>query len=145
MPEPTVAEIQQALTSSAVAGAIAASGVEVHEHARSQLASLISAEVNLVPHNGQLVPCGPGLRPINDHVREALARPEFSHFLKAGKTLPGTPGRAVAQAPLDMAAMDALPIGERVVAMTNHARGPAGDGRDDPRFSFGLPSSRRPA
>jgi len=46
--------------------------------AAEQAAALIASDAQVVA--GQVV--GPGLRPIGQHISEALGKPEFSHFLR---------------------------------------------------------------
>jgi len=84
-------------TSMALSSAIDAAGVTLNPGAREQLVTLLRSEVSHVTTaDGRLVPAGPGLKSLNDHVRETLAKPEWSHFARGGPSAPAGQTRPAA-------------------------------------------------
>jgi hypothetical protein len=134
------AQGQREVVATAIAGALGTAGVELVPGSQHQLTELLKADVQLVNHGGQLIPAGPGLKPVDQYVREQLGRPEYAHFVR-GKTASPATGNQAGIPPADL---DSLSMGERVIRATlaarpDHTR-PASE---DMSQSFGLPSSRR--
>jgi hypothetical protein len=134
---------QQAVVDGAIGAAIDNSGIPLASGAaRQQLAELLRGEVSLINHGGQLVPAGPGLVPVAQHVKARLAQPEYQHFT-ASRPVAGQPGGLV-PSPGD-------PEKSLGVRMIEHAqaqraaqqapgRSPATDMSQ--RFGLGFPTSR---
>jgi hypothetical protein len=132
------AQQEQTAIGAAIAGALGSAGVELNPGVQGQLVALLRPDVSLVNHGGTTIPAGPGLKPVDQFVRERLASPEFAHFVRGravnqgqanqgGIPTPGAPGESLGAAVIRHA------VGQRA---EREAR--FGDAQTDMGRSFGL-------
>ncbi len=76
------ASSRRAAATAGIATALQAAGHTLAPGAASQLTALFADEVVVHREGDRLIPTGPGLMPISDFVKERLARPEYSHFIR---------------------------------------------------------------
>ena len=85
---------QQANVAAALSGAIDGAGVQLRPGVAGQVVELLRADVQTVSANGTQIFAGPGLRSLQEHVKDRLTSAEFGHFRVDGARPPaGRPDR----------------------------------------------------
>jgi len=100
--------------------ATALSGYNLNPGAAEQLGRLLAPEVVVHKENDVLIVTGPGLKPIQDFVKERLASPEYAHFARNGSAPAGQTRTAGPVLPEPDASRETL--GDRVIRAAVEAR-----------------------
>jgi len=139
-----LARYEQTARDSAKSAAIAnALGeYQLNPGAAEQLALLIGPDAQVHDDGGRLVVTGPGLTPLNEHLRAKLAQPEFAHFQRTQtgrQQAPRMPGPGTVGAPTQQPdeSLGAF-IARRGIENQGAAQAAATDPRADMSKPFGL-------
>jgi hypothetical protein len=123
-----------------IAGAIDASGLELHPGARGQITELLRNEITLVNHGGgPAIPVGPGLAPAAKHIADRLASDQFSHFVKGRALSPATPATPAGR----QTEIEASTLGARMIAHAQQQAAARQAVQGDPRTNMTLPYGLR--
>jgi hypothetical protein len=126
----------------AIAGALA--GHDLHPGAAGQLAALLDPTISIQrTGDGREVVMGPAFRPLEDHIRETLGKPEYAHFKRQAGFQPASSPGPAAQ-PVTMAeSWQALPGENLGQTMLRRAQAIRSQGGADPRLDPSKPMGLR--
>jgi hypothetical protein len=157
-----LAQMEKAAADSAVESALTAAlgPLPLHDGAGPQLVALLRDQVQLTTDltTGKQVAVGPGLKPLQDHVKEVVSTAAYQHFLRSGPeqarsgAQPPSPSSGQAAAPAFQAGQATagwlrgeVPLGAAILAehQAQQAEQTA-RGLNDPRTNMRLPMGVNP-
>jgi hypothetical protein len=128
---------KEAAIDSAITQSLA--GYDLNPGAGAQLTMLLRQDAAVHEEGGRFIVTGPGLRPVPDMVRDQLAKPEFSHFLRQQPAAATAPVVTVPQTWEERSALAQQGVTAWVdVHAAARQAAPAADPRKDMSVPFGL-------